>query len=119
MQVSQSTHSPQRGVAHVTVTGDAQETGQASTIPPGARLLVFEFLTHHAQESTAFNRAMLAAGAGQPAAVAEAYDFSGVHRLVDAGGGIGTRGRGWRLLRRVARERRRLRDVPHPSPLGR
>ena len=51
---------------------------------------VFEFLTQHPQESAAFNRAMIATGAGQPAAVAEAYDFSGVRRLVDVGGGIGT-----------------------------
>jgi hypothetical protein len=51
---------------------------------------IFEFLAQHPQESAAFNRAMLATGAAEPAAVADAYDFSGVRRLVDVGGGIGT-----------------------------
>jgi hypothetical protein len=51
---------------------------------------IFEFLAQHPQESAAFNRAMIATGAAEPAAVADAYDFSGVRRLVDVGGGIGT-----------------------------
>ena len=51
---------------------------------------IFEYLTQHPQESANFNRAMIASSAGEPAAVAEAYDFSGVRRLVDVGGGIGT-----------------------------
>ena len=51
---------------------------------------VFEYLTQHPQDSANFNRAMIATGAAEPAAVADAYDFSGVRRLVDVGGGIGT-----------------------------
>ena len=51
---------------------------------------VFEFLTQNPQESASFNRAMIATAGAEPGAVAEAYDFSGVRRLVDVGGGIGT-----------------------------
>jgi hypothetical protein len=51
---------------------------------------LFEFLTQNPAESADFNRAMTPAHVGEPSAVAEAYDFSGVRRLVDVGGGIGT-----------------------------
>jgi len=51
---------------------------------------IWEFLKQNPEESAAFNRALIATGAGEPAAVADAYDFSGVQRLVDVGGGIGT-----------------------------
>jgi hypothetical protein len=51
---------------------------------------IFDFLAQHPKESAIFNRALIATGAGEPSAVAEAYDFSGVRRLVDVGGGIGT-----------------------------
>jgi hypothetical protein len=50
----------------------------------------FDYLQKHPDEGAAFNRMMLAVHGTEPAAVAEAYDFSGVRRLVDVGGGIGT-----------------------------
>ena len=50
---------------------------------------VFEYLTQHPQESADFNRTMIAFAAAELRAVAEAYDFSGVHRIVDVGGGTG------------------------------
>src|ERR1700749_1631149 len=50
---------------------------------------VFEYLTQHPQESADFNRTMIAFAAAELPAVAEAYDFSGVHRIVDGGGGTG------------------------------
>jgi hypothetical protein len=50
---------------------------------------VWEFFTQHPQESANFNRAMLAVSSTEKTAVAEAYDFSDVRRLVDIGGGIG------------------------------
>lgn len=50
---------------------------------------VFEYLTQHPQESADFNRTMIAFAAAELPAVAEAYDFSGVHRIVDVGGGTG------------------------------
>jgi O-methyltransferase domain len=50
----------------------------------------FDYLRDHPEEGVAFNRMMLAVHGAEPAAVSEAYDFSGVGRLVDVGGGIGT-----------------------------
>ena len=50
----------------------------------------FDYMQAHPDESTMFNRMMLAAHGAEPAAVAEAYDFSPIDRLVDVGGGIGT-----------------------------
>jgi len=50
----------------------------------------FDYLQGHPDEGAAFNRMMLAVHGAEPAAVAEAYDFTPVHRLVDVGGGIGT-----------------------------
>jgi hypothetical protein len=50
----------------------------------------FDYLRQHPEEEAVFNRTMIAVHGGEPAAVAEAYDFSGVGKVVDVGGGIGT-----------------------------
>ncbi|MDQ1506600.1 MAG: hypothetical protein QOD57_4327 [Actinomycetota bacterium] len=50
----------------------------------------FDYFQAHPDEGTMFNRMMLATHGAEPAAVAEAYDFSSISRLVDVGGGIGT-----------------------------
>jgi SAM-dependent methyltransferase len=50
---------------------------------------IWEFLKQHPQDSAYFNGAVRAVGSAEPRAVAAAYDFSGVRRLVDVGGGIG------------------------------
>jgi hypothetical protein len=50
----------------------------------------FDYMQAHPDEGTMFNRMMLAAHGAEPAAVAEAYDFTPITRLVDVGGGIGT-----------------------------
>ena len=50
---------------------------------------IWEFFTQHPQESADFNRAVHAVGSAEPTAVAAAYDFAGVRRLIDVGGGIG------------------------------
>jgi hypothetical protein len=50
----------------------------------------FEYLRRHPDEEATFNRTMIAVHGGEPAAVAEAYDFSGVGKVVDVGGGLGT-----------------------------
>ena len=50
----------------------------------------FDYIRQHPELETTFNRTMIAVHGGEPAAVAEAYDFSGIDRLVDVGGGIGT-----------------------------
>jgi hypothetical protein len=51
---------------------------------------LFDYLQNHPEEGAAFNRMMLAVHGAEPAAVAEAYDFTPINRLVDVGGGIGT-----------------------------
>ncbi|MEB3368632.1 methyltransferase [Saccharopolyspora mangrovi] len=50
----------------------------------------FELMSERPEEAARFNRMMIATSGDEPAAVADAYDFSGVERLVDVGGGIGT-----------------------------
>ena len=50
----------------------------------------FEFLDRHPDEDAIFNADMARINAGEPQAVANAYDFTAVRRLVDVGGGNGT-----------------------------
>lgn len=50
----------------------------------------FELMSERPDEATRFNRMMIATSGDESAAVAGAYDFSEVERLVDVGGGIGT-----------------------------
>lgn len=49
----------------------------------------FEWLAEHADEAALFQRAMVALGQGSNEAVAEAYDFAQISRVVDVGGGHG------------------------------
>jgi SAM-dependent methyltransferase len=51
---------------------------------------IFEYLTRHPDAGRRFDLVMTAAQEGEPEAVAEAYDFTGVRTLVDVGGGNGT-----------------------------
>lgn len=51
---------------------------------------IFDYLRKHPDEEAVFNRMMIAVHGGEPAAVAEAYDFSGIGKVVDVGGGLGT-----------------------------
>jgi O-methyltransferase/methyltransferase family protein len=50
---------------------------------------VFDYFAQHAEEGARFNRALLGLNAGEPAAVAEAWDLDDVEHVVDVGGGIG------------------------------
>lgn len=50
----------------------------------------FEFLDRHPDEDAIRHADMARINAGEPQAVANAYDFTGVRRLVDVGGGNGT-----------------------------
>jgi hypothetical protein len=69
--------------------GRAIETGKpAMAFSHGCT--VFEYLARHPDEAADFDRVMTLINAGEPQAVAEAYDFAGVRRLVDVGGGNGT-----------------------------
>ena len=50
---------------------------------------VFDYYAQHPEAAALFNQFMAAGNAGQHAAVAAAYDFSRLTRLVDVGGGNG------------------------------
>ncbi|MEV4646044.1 methyltransferase [Saccharopolyspora sp. NPDC049357] len=50
----------------------------------------FELMADRPAEATRFNRMMIATSGDESAAVAGAYDFSGIEKFVDVGGGIGT-----------------------------
>lgn len=49
----------------------------------------FEYLRQHPDASSTFNQAMTSNTAQSGAAITRAYDFSGIHQLVDVGGGHG------------------------------
>jgi SAM-dependent methyltransferase len=49
----------------------------------------YAFLEQHPDEALHFNAAMIGIHGGEPAAIVEAYDFSGARRVVDVGGGSG------------------------------
>ena len=50
----------------------------------------FEHLRAHPNQEADFNRLMIAVHGGEPAAVAGSYDFAGINKVVDVGGGLGT-----------------------------
>jgi len=50
---------------------------------------IFQFFTQHPEAAQIFNQAMSDLSALDSPAVAEAYSFSGIHSLVDVGGGHG------------------------------
>jgi len=49
----------------------------------------YTFLEQHPDEASHFNAAMIGMHGSEPAAIVEAYDFSGVQRVIDIGGGSG------------------------------
>ena len=51
---------------------------------------VYEYLTQHPEEASHFNAAMIGFHGQEPAAIVEAYDFSGAGTVVDVGGGTGS-----------------------------
>lgn len=50
----------------------------------------FDRLLESPEEKAAHNNTMIAAHGGEPAAIADTYDFASVGRIADIGGGIGT-----------------------------
>lgn len=51
---------------------------------------VFDHLASHPEQAALFDQAMISFHGHETAAMVEAYDFAGVRRLVDVGGGNGT-----------------------------
>jgi hypothetical protein len=50
---------------------------------------LFDYLDTDPEQATFFNEAMIGFHGAEPPAVAAAYDFSGIRKLVDVGGGTG------------------------------
>lgn len=50
----------------------------------------FDYLAKHPEDAALFNDAMIGVHGPEPAAVAKAFDFSGLGTLVDVGGGTGS-----------------------------
>lgn len=50
---------------------------------------VFEYLSQHPEDASLFSETMIGVHGQEPAAVAEAYDFSPFHTVVDVGGATG------------------------------
>jgi O-methyltransferase domain len=67
---------------------DALRSG-APSFPQLHHATIYEYLAEHAQLGAVFNRFMTAQSNLHNAAIADAYDFSGVRMLVDVGGGHG------------------------------
>jgi hypothetical protein len=82
---------------------------------PGAEkalgMNMFDYFAQHPDEAAWFNDAMVGIHGEEPAAVAEAVDFSGLGTLVDVGGGTG--GLIAAILRATPRLRGVLLDMPH------
>src|SRR5262249_10864109 len=78
---------------------------------------IYDYLATHPEEGEIFNSAMSGAGRDVGAAVAQAYDFAGIGRVVDVGGGQGT------LLTAVLQKYPHttgiLYDLPHVVESGR
>jgi DNA-binding transcriptional ArsR family regulator len=71
---------------------------------------VFEYFAGHPEDAAMFDHAMPLMTAGEPEAVAEAYDFTGIRELVDVGGGNGT------LLAEVLQRHQLVRGVLFDLP---
>jgi hypothetical protein len=71
---------------------------------------IFEYLASAPQEATWFNEMMIAFHGTEPAAVAAAYDFSGLGTIVDVGGGTGN------LLTTILLANPNLRGQLHDMP---
>ena len=95
--------------ATVSELGRAVETGRAGmSFSHGCT--AFEYLAELPDEGAHFDHGMTLVNAGEPQAVADAYDFAGVQRVVDVGGGTGT------LLVEVLRRRPELHGVLFDLP---
>lgn len=69
-------------VLHAVRTG---ETG----VQKALGLTEYQYLAQNPEQASHFNAAMIGFHGGEPAAIVEAYDFSGFRRVVDVGGGSG------------------------------
>jgi len=106
-----------RGWDHVLHCLETGETGVQRALGTS----VFGYLADHPQEASYFNEAMIGFHGAEPAAVADAYDFSACGTVVDVGGGTGNLLAA--ILERHSGARGVLADLPHvlqdaPGVLG-
>ena len=50
---------------------------------------IFDWLAQHPEEASMFSETMIGIHGGEPPAIAAAYDFSGLTKIVDVGGATG------------------------------
>jgi hypothetical protein len=72
---------------------------------------IFDWLAQHPDEASLFSETMVSFHGAEPAAVAAAYEFSGMHTIVDVGGATGNLLT--TILRKTPGSRGVLYDLPH------
>jgi len=77
----------------------------------------FEYMAAHPETGEIFNQAMTGFGQMVSAAVAQAYDFSGISKIIDVGGGHGTQIA--EILQRYPQMTGVLFDAPHVAESAR
>lgn len=71
---------------------------------------VFEYLGQHPDAGAIFDQAMMSLSAGEAPAIVSAYDFSGIRKLADIGGGQGS------LLRTILKSHPKMTGVLFDRP---
>lgn len=72
---------------------------------------IFDWLAQHPEEASLFSETMVSFHGAEPSAVAAAYDFSGMHTIVDVGGATGNLLA--TILGQYPKSRGILYDLPH------
>ncbi|BFU91634.1 MAG: hydroxyneurosporene-O-methyltransferase [Nitrospira sp.] len=72
---------------------------------------IFDWLAQHPEEASLFSETMVSFHGAEPSAVAVAYDFSGMHTIVDVGGATGNLLA--TILGQYPKSRGILYDLPH------
>jgi len=101
------------GEEHYEVWGrlvEALQTGK-NAFEKQCGLPIFDYLAKHPEKGKIFDAAMVGIHGRETAAVLDAYDFSGIDKLVDVGGGNGSKLAA--ILRRYPSLRGLLYDLPH------
>ena len=74
------------------------------------KMPIFEYIGRHPEAARIFDQAMTSLSAGEAPAIVGAYDFSGIRKLADIGGGQGV------LLRAILRSQPRLSGMLFDRP---
>lgn len=74
------------------------------------RMPIFEYIGQHPEAAQIFDQAMTSLSAGEAPAIVDAYDFSGIRKLADIGGGQGL------LLRTILKSHPKMTGVLFDRP---